>query len=316
MIRPAGKKDVTVTIAGLDFNTPDNFVLDYINKFGIVMSTAVNKFDTGPFKGKCNGERKYQVDFSKATRQMGTFHLIDGCKVKIFYRGNKKTCGRCHKSAADCSGDAVAKNCALGGGAREFLSDHIKKLWTEIGFAPTSFELDDSDKTEDDMQQAVKDAPKINETRFPPTIKKQDHSIRDIENNDVITIRNLPKHLEDKEIIMFLTNSGMPIDHEDKYIAVNRGEKNAWVIISELCPANVKEMYNSIHFHETNKKFFDVPLYCKALRNMTPVKKDENDDRRNSIPAIPPSADIPTKTTGDDCVETTVKPTLSNNNTR
>ena len=34
MIRPAGKKDVVLTVAGLDFNTPDNFVVDYLNKFG------------------------------------------------------------------------------------------------------------------------------------------------------------------------------------------------------------------------------------------------------------------------------------------
>ena len=54
MIRPAGKKDVTVTVVGLDFNTPDNFVVDYMNKFGIVMSNTViyTKFDKGPFHGK------------------------------------------------------------------------------------------------------------------------------------------------------------------------------------------------------------------------------------------------------------------------
>ena len=38
MIRPAGKKDVTFTIVGLDFNTPDPFVIDYLNKFGTVLS--------------------------------------------------------------------------------------------------------------------------------------------------------------------------------------------------------------------------------------------------------------------------------------
>ena len=33
MIRPAVKTDVTVSIYGLDFNAPDSFVFDYLNKF-------------------------------------------------------------------------------------------------------------------------------------------------------------------------------------------------------------------------------------------------------------------------------------------
>ena len=77
MIRPAGKRDVTLTIDGLDFNTPDNFVIDYLNKFGVVLSNTVvyTKYDKGPFKGKFKGERKFQVDFSKSKRQMGTWEI-------------------------------------------------------------------------------------------------------------------------------------------------------------------------------------------------------------------------------------------------
>ena len=35
-------------------------------------------------------------------------------------------------------------------------------------------------------------------------------------------------------------------------------------------------MINAIHYHETNQKFFNVPIYCKALRNTTPEKKDDD----------------------------------------
>ena len=47
-IRPAGKKEVTVTIVGLDFNTPDTFVFDYLNKFGVVVNQTVQytKFES------------------------------------------------------------------------------------------------------------------------------------------------------------------------------------------------------------------------------------------------------------------------------
>ena len=163
MIRPAGKKDVTVSIVGLDFNTPDSFVMDYVNKFGIVINNTViySKNESGPLKGKYTGERRYQVDFSKSNRQMGTYHLIDGCKVRVCYMGNKKTCGRCHKMASECPGEAVAKNCALGGGARVLLTERMKQLWAEIGFVPTNFELEATDKTEDDIEQATRDIPII-----------------------------------------------------------------------------------------------------------------------------------------------------------
>ena len=34
VIRPTGKTDVTVSIGGVDFNTPDTFVLEYLLAFG------------------------------------------------------------------------------------------------------------------------------------------------------------------------------------------------------------------------------------------------------------------------------------------
>ena len=40
---------------------------------------------------KLNGDSEYPVEFSEATMKMGTFHSLDGMRVKIFYRGNKNT---------------------------------------------------------------------------------------------------------------------------------------------------------------------------------------------------------------------------------
>ena len=75
---------------------------------------------------------------------MGTYHYLDGARIRIFYRGNIKTCGRCHKSAHDCPGGAIAKICEENGGGRLSLADHMRKIWSEIGFSPQSFELPDS----------------------------------------------------------------------------------------------------------------------------------------------------------------------------
>ena len=119
-------------------------VFEYIQKFGgVVISNQVlySRYSEGPFKGKYNGERKYQVDFTNSTRSMGTYHWLDGSRVRIFYRGNEKTCGRCHKSPRTCPGGAIARDCQEAGGERTNLSDHMKQIWQEIGFNPTSFEL-------------------------------------------------------------------------------------------------------------------------------------------------------------------------------
>ena len=171
----------------------------------------------------------------------------------------------------------------------------MKKLWNDIGFVPTSFELEDDDKTEDDIEQAVKDASKIEENRLPPSIKHPEPSIKDVDNYDGITIRNIPKTLDDNEIFTFLMNYGLPHDHGLEGTRINKGIKNTWVVIDGINPKEVQTLFNSIHFPLTKQKFFDVPLYCKALRNMTPTKKapeeaktpDNKDAEKPKIPGLP-----------------------------
>ena len=61
VIKPAGRRDVTVSVSRLDFNTPDSLVCDYIRKFGGVILNAnviYSKFTEGPFKAKYTGFRK------------------------------------------------------------------------------------------------------------------------------------------------------------------------------------------------------------------------------------------------------------------
>ena len=149
----------------------------------------------------------------------------------------------------------------------------MKKLWSMINFVPTSFSLDDSDKCDDDAQQAQQDATTATITKFPPTVKAQEPSNRDIELSDGIWIKNFLKTLDDKELVTFLINHGLPLDHENEKIQINRGERNSSVSINGLSSPDVEMLFKSIHFHTTEQKFFDVPLFCKPLRNMTPIKK-------------------------------------------
>ena len=293
MIRPAGKTDVKVTIVGLDFNTPDTFVFDYLSKFGVVTSQTVaySKFEIGPFKGKFNGERKFQVDFKNASRQMGTFHLIDGCKVKVFYRGNKKTCGRCHKFADGCPGKSIAKDCESNGGARVLLSQHMETLWSAIGFVPANFELEDKENIGDLVNEAENNAPLLAATSFPP-ISRPEPTSRDTEKFNGITIRNIPSTLNDKDILQFLINYGVPFGHDPGLIEITKKPRNTSVFVDGLTPEQVQTIFQSLHFPETNQKFFDVPIYCKPLRNMTPMKTtiDNKDTTKGDSDDIKASA--------------------------
>ena len=203
MIRPAGRKDVFVTISGLDFNTPDTFIFNYLSKFGRVMNQNViySKYREGPFKGKFNGERKYNMDFTESSQPMGTFHIIDGAKVRVFSRGNIKTCGRCHNFSEDCQGDGIAADCEEAGGERVNLSDWMKKLWKKIGFTPEAFELSDDCEKKNDISSDTERFPKIPEEKSKP---KQS----DVEKYRGVTVKNFPSSLKDEEILDFLDKCG------------------------------------------------------------------------------------------------------------
>ena len=101
------------------------------------------RYKQGALIGKLNGDCKYQLDLSGATMKMGTFHSLDGMRVKTCNRGKKNTCGRCHQGRSKCPGQAVAKVCQENKGGKVQLSDHMRKLWAGIGFNPTSFKLED-----------------------------------------------------------------------------------------------------------------------------------------------------------------------------
>ena len=60
---------------------------EYLEKFGgklMNQNVIYGRYKEGPFIGKINNERKYEVDFSDAKIKMGTFHFLDGGRVRIF----------------------------------------------------------------------------------------------------------------------------------------------------------------------------------------------------------------------------------------
>ena len=266
-IRPAGKKEVTVTVSGLDFNTPDTFVMEYIGTFGTVITNSViyDRYKDGAFKGKYNGDRKYQVDFTKTGASMGTFHIIDGSRVRVYYPGNKKTCGRCHQSADKCKGDAVAKNCEENGGTKVELQDHMRNLWNKTGFQPHSFQLD----LGENATQSTNDATIKNTTKFSPVIARPEPTEDDKSKYDGVCLKNFPKEAKKTEVINFLKSKGLPEELSDDNIAFGtHGNVEIRRIPSQIC----QDLIDNIHFVATRQTFFGKPIYCRAVRALTPEK--------------------------------------------
>ena len=64
LVKPAGKRDVTVNLKGLHPNTSDTLVIEYLEKFGKLISNRVihNTYTEGPLKGLKNGDRCYRME--------------------------------------------------------------------------------------------------------------------------------------------------------------------------------------------------------------------------------------------------------------
>ena len=277
-IRPAGRRDVEVTVNGLGFNTPDSLIQEYIAKFGgelVTKDVIYERFVKGPFAGKVNGIRKYQVDFSKASGKMGTFHLLDGRKVKVFYRGNKSTCGWCHQDSAKCKGDARAKGCRESGTQQVLLADHMNKLWSEIGFSQERFETSEMEYDDLDTADNLGGDRKILQTsHFPRKLAhpKLDEKVKD--KFSMVRIKNFPLNISEDEIIKFLQK-----EVDEKITAENiqteiTGHSTNIILGPEPSLEIVAKAIEVLDYNTTKKQFFENrKLHAQMHRPLTPEKQ-------------------------------------------
>lgn len=273
-IRPSGRRDVTVTVVGLDFNTPDSLVKDYIEKFGgksVNQQVIYGRHGEGPLKGVFNGERKYNVEFSDSAIPMGTYHFLDGAKVRVFYRGNTKTCARCQQVSGFCPGEGYAKDCQMNGGIKVDLSEHMKTLWQKVGFKPTNFELppetvsDIGDKHEGDI--AISD-----EKSFPRQINRPNMQNDDIKKIVGIQVRNFPPEMTEEQVVEFFKEKlDDKISVDDISFLKNEHSLSA-AVERGLEGEKIVAATSEIEFKQSKKKFFGKPLYCRLLKNLTPEK--------------------------------------------
>ena len=124
---------------GIHPNTRDDGVMDYLAKYGKIITTKVvyAAFGEGPLKGFRNGDRLYKMEI-KANTNLGTYHVIDGQRVTARYPGQQQTCARCFETPQTCPGKGMARRWEQESGPKIEFDDYIYQLWNKIGYIPST----------------------------------------------------------------------------------------------------------------------------------------------------------------------------------
>ena len=228
VIRPAGKNEVVVSIRGIHPNTKDSVVIDYLNKFGKVVSTKVvhSLYTTGPLAGLTKGNRSYKMEI-KRDENMGSYHLIDGLKVSVRYPGQRQTCGRCHNVPQHCPGKGIAKKCESEGGDRVDFADYIQHLWNRVGYSPP---------LSDNFSENLASATEVEE--FTP-VKK---IVLDNSKYAGITIKYLSPDADLGEFTEYLCQRGLPEESKDQITIKGNGIASIADIGNEVCQLLIKNL--------------------------------------------------------------------------
>ena len=215
-IKPAGRRECVVNIKGLHPNTKDEVVCNYLNKFADKVSSKVvyGVYTEGPLSGLKNGNRSYRVELHPKVN-IGSYHMIDGTKVTLRYLGQQQTCARCHETARQCRGGAIARKCEAANGPKVHFSDYILKLWSEIGYHPEDEEIAAvHDDHGEGLEQQIGG-------EFTP--------IKLASNPDKyggVSIKQFDKDTDQGEIMSLLIASGLPESKKDSVFFRNNGQVN------------------------------------------------------------------------------------------
>ena len=260
-IKPAGKREVVVHVKNLHPNTMDDTVVNYLNKFGKVVTNKVvyGIFGDGPLKGFRNGDRSYKMEI-KPDKNIGTYHFLDGQKVNIRYQGQSQTCARCYETARTCKGKGLAKKCEEQNGIKMDFSKYILKLWEEIGYNPKNpgaIESLDDNHEKDPEYNIVEQEGGV----FTPISKVVAVDTTKFEG---VSLKTFPKEVQDSEIVELLVASGLPhaCVHE---IQVN---PNGKVTVQNLENSICMKLINSLN----RQVYFGRKIFCNGIIPLTPLK--------------------------------------------
>ena len=257
-IKPVGKREVVVHMRNIHPNTMDEGVVNYLNKFGKVLANKVvyGVFKEGPLRGFRNGDRSYKMEV-KPNVNIGTYHVLDGQKVTVRYPGQLQTCARCHSTAKTCLGRGIARRCEELGGEKVDLSDHIAKLWMEIGYSPDKAEVsDDLNEIHEDEENLVQQDGGI----FTP--RKGAES--DTDKFTGVSIKTFPKDTEETQIVELLLSSGLPVTDLNEINLKPSGAVTIMNIDNLVC----KTLIQKLHM----QTFFGRKVFCNGVVQLTPEK--------------------------------------------
>lgn len=275
MVKPAGKKEVVISIKGIHPNTKDSLVIDYLSKFGRVVSTKVvhGVFSEGPLRGIRNGDRAFKMEV-KAGENIGSYHYIDGHKVSLRYPGQHQTCGRCHEIPRNCKGKGLAKKCEAEGGPKVDFTDHILALWQKIGYKPPT-----GDEVRNELEE------NIVETEFftPSRV-----TVSDEEMFAGVSIRQFPKDLDQGEVMEFLCQHGLIEAKKDETIFKSNGVVTIPNLDNETCKAMIAAIHGKVNFGRK--------MFCNGIIPLTPDKSCptlSTEDSSKVVAATSPKCQAP-----------------------
>ena len=195
-----GNRDIAVTVHGLHPDTRDEAVVQYLNAHGVVNPKEPVIYGVFPgspgstlLAGKLNGNRKHIMEVKK---NIGSYHIVDGERVSFRYRGQFKTCNKCHLLETECSGKGLAKDCTSS--ARLLLSTFMKEYWETIGYKPANEKMN-----EVDLDEPVKTIPVVtaNERTHPLSLPVEDPSPDELSRYSGIVVKGFLKDKTDQDIL-------------------------------------------------------------------------------------------------------------------
>ena len=267
-VKPAGKRDVVVSIKGLHPNTRDDGVINYLGKYCKIVTDKVVycTHGEGPLRGLQNGDRAYKVEVNADTN-IGTYHAIDGQRVTLMYSGQLQTCARCYETALNCKGGGIARKCETAQGPKVEFSDYIIKLWQKIGYVPGEVEMAAVYDEHVDHDEGAGAVTKQTGGLFTPT--KQ---VSEPEKYSGVSVKQFPKDTDHGDIIEYLVNVGLPEALKDSVVIRENGK----VTIRDLENAVCLEIITNIH----NKVQFGKKLFCNGFIALTPEKEKDSTNEK------------------------------------
>ena len=272
LVKPAGKREVVVNMKGIHPNTMDNVVLDYLSKFGRVVTTKVvyGVFSEGPLKGMKNGDRAYKLEV-KPGENIGSYHTIDCQKVSLRYAGQQQTCGRCHETPQKCRGRGLAKKCEAEGGTRIEFTDYILGLWKRIGYTPAG-----GDSARDISAEYAPESEQLGGHLTRVKVPTGDQ-----EKYAGVCIKQFQKDTDHGEIVEFLCKNGLPAEKKDGIIIKANGIVNIRNLDNDTCKAIIEAIHGKVNLGRK--------LFCNGIIPLTPEKEIQTVEiQENVFVSAPP----------------------------